>query len=75
MSADESTVPESHSPSLSASKSNTVITVCRFGSHFSDQNGNPQIYLFNLPIIVSLVHIRKAVSHFFEQVANALHCM
>lgn len=40
--------------------------------HFSDQNWNSQNYLFNLHIIVSLVHIKKAVSHFFEQVANAL---
>ena len=29
-------------------------------------------YLFNLHIIVSLVHIKKVVSHVFEQVANAL---
>ena len=39
--------------------------------HFSDQNWNSQSY-FDLHIIVSLVHIKKAVSHFFEQVANAL---
>ena len=40
--------------------------------HFSDQNFNSPNHLFNLHIIVSLVHIKKAVSHFFEQVANAL---
>ena len=39
---------------------------------FSDQNWNSQNYLFNLHIIESLVHIKKAVSHFFEHVANAL---
>jgi len=32
--------------------------------HFSDQNF--QNYLFNIHIIVSLVHVKKAVSHFFE---------
>ena len=44
-----------------------------FLSHFggSDQNWNSQNYLFNLHIIVSLVHIKQAVSHLFE-VANAL---
>ncbi len=39
--------------------------------HFSDQNLNSQ-YLFSLHIIVALVHIKKAISHLFEQVANAL---
>ena len=40
--------------------------------HFSDQNWNSQNYLFNLHISVSLVHMKKTVSHLFEHVANAL---
>lgn len=39
--------------------------------HLSEQNSNFQNCVFNLHIIVSLVHIQKGVPHSFEQVANA----
>jgi hypothetical protein len=69
-----------HSYVLSVSEFHLARIYCRSAlkffsvalGHFSDQNQNSQNYLFNLHIIVSLVHIKKAVSYFFEQVANAL---
>jgi len=52
-----------------------MISVLQFFSvilvHFPDQNLNSQNYLFNLHIIVSLVH-QKQFDIFFEQVANDL---
>jgi len=55
---------------------NIVVFYYSFSSvalvHLSDQNRNFQNYQFNLHIIVSLEHIKKAVSHFSEQVAKAL---
>ena len=41
-------------------------------AHLSDQNWKSPNYLFSVHIIVSFVHIKKAVSHFFDKVANAL---
>jgi len=52
-----------------------MISVLQFFSvilvHFPDQNLDSQNYLFNLHIIVSLVH-QKQFDIFFEQVANDL---
>lgn len=40
--------------------------------HFSDQNWISNNYLFGFDIIVSLLFIKKAVSHFSERLSNAL---